>query len=110
MDLQLKDSVVLVTGGASGIGAAVARSLVQEGAAAAIVDRCEETARTLQSQLEAAGGSVLVIGADVTSSANCRHAVDETLRKFRRLDALVNNAGVNDRVGLEKGSPKEFVA
>jgi NAD(P)-dependent dehydrogenase (short-subunit alcohol dehydrogenase family) len=110
MDLQLRDRVVLVTGGASGIGAAIARSLVQEGAAAAIVDRCEKTAHTLQSELQALGGSVLVVGADVTSSGNCRRAVDETLREFRRLDALVNNAGVNDRVGLEKGSPEEFVA
>ena len=110
MDLQLKDKVVLVTGGASGIGAAIARSLVQEGAAAAIVDRCERTARTLQSQLGAAGGSVFVVCSDVTSSGNCRQAVEETLRKFRRLDALVNNAGVNDRVGLEKGSPEDFVA
>src|SRR5215831_8020278 len=110
MDLQLKDRVVLVTGGASGIGAAIARSLVQEGATAVIVDRCEKTARTLQSELQAAGGSVLVIGANVTSFQNCREAVEETLRSFRRLDALVNNAGMNDQVGLEKGSPEEFIA
>src|SRR5215469_7689692 len=110
MDLQLKDRVVLVTGGASGIGAAIARSLVQEGAAAVIVDRCEKTARTLQSELQAVGGSALVIGTDLTSSENCRQAVEQTLQRFRRLDALVNNAGMNDRVGLEKGSPKEFVA
>lgn len=110
MDLLLRDKVVLVTGGASGIGGAIVRSLVQEGAAAAIVDRCEKTACILQSELEAAGASVLVIGADVTSSENCRQAVGETLSKFRRLDALVNNAGVNDRVGLEKGGPEQFVA
>jgi NAD(P)-dependent dehydrogenase (short-subunit alcohol dehydrogenase family) len=110
MDLQLKNKVVLVTGGASGIGAAIARSLVQEGATAVIVDRCEETARTLQSELQAGGGSVLVIGADVTSSENCRRAVNNTIQQFRRLDALVNNAGTNDRVSLERGSPEEFVA
>jgi NAD(P)-dependent dehydrogenase (short-subunit alcohol dehydrogenase family) len=110
MDLQLREKVVLVTGGARGIGAAIARSLVQDGATAVIVDRCEEAARALQSELEAAGGSVLVIGLDLTSVENCRHVVDQTIRQFRRLDALVNNAGGNDRVGLERGSPDEFVA
>jgi NAD(P)-dependent dehydrogenase (short-subunit alcohol dehydrogenase family) len=109
MDLQLKDKAVLVTGGARGIGAAIARALVQEGATTVIVDRCETTARALQSELAAMGGSVLALGLDVSSPENCRHAVDETLREFRSLDALVNNAGTNDRVGLEKGSPEKFV-
>src|SRR6516162_770786 len=107
MDLQLREKVVLVTGGASGIGAAIARSLIQEGATAVIVDRCEEAARALQSELEAGGDSVVAIGLDVTSVENCRHAVDQTIRQFHRLDALVNNAGGNDRVGLERGTPEE---
>jgi L-fucose dehydrogenase len=110
MDLQLRDRVVLITGGASGIGAAIARSLVQEGAVTVIVDRCAESARTLQSDIQAAGGSVHVIASDLTSPDNCRRAVEETLQKFRRLDALVNNAGVNDRVGLERGTPEAFIA
>lgn len=110
MDLQLKDRVVLVTGGASGIGAAIARALAQEGAAAVIVDKCEETSAALQGQLPPAGGRIDALTLDVTAPENCRRAVEETLRKFGRLDALVNNVGVNDRVGLEKGSPEAFVA
>jgi len=47
---------------------------------------------------------------DLSPAENCKHAVEETLRRFNRLDALVNNAGVNDRVGLERGSPAEFAA
>jgi L-fucose dehydrogenase len=110
MNLQLKGKVVLVTGGASGIGAAIVRALVHEGASAVIVDRCMENGRTLQSELEATGGSVHFVPMDITSAENCRLAVEETLWKFHRLDALVNNAGINDRVGLENGTPEAYVA
>ena len=110
MDLQLKDRVVLVTGGASGIGAAIARSLAQEGAAAVIVDKCADAAGALQDQSQPAGGRIDALTLDVTAAENCRRAVEETVRKFGRLDALINNVGVNDRVGLEKGSPHAFVA
>lgn len=110
MDLQLKGRVVLVTGGASGIGAAIARSLAQEGAVAVIVDKCAESSRALLAQVPPDGGSIDALTMDVTAPENCRRAVEETLVKFGRLDALVNNIGVNDRVGLEKGSPEAFVA
>jgi L-fucose dehydrogenase len=102
MDLDLKDKVVLVTGGASGIGAAIVRAVVSEGAAVVIADRCAER--------EAAGPKVHVVAGDLTLAENCKKAVEQTLERFGRLDALVNNAGVNDRVGLERGSPADYVA
>lgn len=105
MDLQLTDKVILITGGAQGIGAAIARATAAEGALPVIVDRCADAARALQSEI---GG--LVIALDLIAPANCRRAVEETLAKFDRLDALVNNAGVNDRVGLERGTPEQFAA
>jgi L-fucose dehydrogenase len=101
MDLELRDKVVLVTGGASGIGAAIVRAVVSEGAAAVIADR---------SAGQAAVGKIHVVAGDLTSAENCKKAVDQTLQHFGRLDALVNNAGVNDRVGLERGSPADYVA
>ena len=110
MDLQLNGKVVLVTGAASGIGAATVRALAQEGAIAVIVDRCAEAACALATELQAAGSQAGAIAVDLCSAGNCRQAVEESLRRFERLDALVNNAGVNDGVGLEHGSPREYVA
>ena len=95
MDLDLKDKVVLITGGASGIGAAIVRAVVTEGATAVIADRTAEQ--------DVARAKVHVILGDLTSAENCKKAVDQTLEHFGRLDALVNNAGANDRVGLEIG-------
>lgn len=101
MDLDLEDSVVLVTGGGRGIGAAIVRVAVQEGAKVMIVDRNSPSA------LEP---GTAAIECDLCSTEACERAVRETVEKFGRIDALVNNAGVNDRVGLEHGSPAEYVA
>jgi len=109
MDLELDNKVVLVTGGAKGIGAAIARAVAQEGALPVVVDRDAPAAKDLIAQLARKGLNAHFIEADLSSSANCRAAVDRALAMAKRLDALVNNAGVNDRVGLEGGSPAEFV-
>jgi len=109
MDLQLKDKVILVTGGAKGIGAAISRTCSQEGAVPVIVDRDKNACLQLQEQLRPLGNCGLV-ATDLSTPENCAYAVDETIRTFGRLDALVNNAGVNDKVGLEQGNPKEYVA
>ena len=105
MNLELRDKVVLLTGGAKGIGAAISRTLASEGAIPVIVDRDVEAANALHADLP---GSELVI-ADLSSPESCYAAIDHAIRKFNRLDALVNNAGVNDKVGLEHGSPQKYV-
>ena len=105
MDLELKDKVVLITGGAKGIGAAIARALSAEGAIPIILDRDADAAHELHLQLSPSG----VIVTELSSAANCSSAVREVIAQFGRLDALVNNAGVNDGIGLEKGSPEKFV-
>jgi L-fucose dehydrogenase len=110
MDLDLKDKVVLITGGGSGIGAAIVRAVVSEGAVAVIADRSAEQANDLQTELQATEGKVHVVAGDLTAPENCKRVVDQTLERFGRLDALVNNAGVNDRVGLERGNPAAYVA
>ncbi len=108
MDLRIKDKVVLVTGGAKGIGAAIARGAAGEGAIPVIVDRDENATQKLCEELRSNGAKCEQIKADLCSAADCAKAVEETLRKCGRLDALVNNAGVNDKVGLETGSPERY--
>ncbi len=110
MDLRLNGKAVLVSGGAKGIGAAIARGLAQEGAMPVVVDRDEEASKRLAAELTANGKSIVTIAAELARSEDCRRAIEETRKRCGRLDALVNNAGVNDSVGLESGSPEKFVA
>jgi len=109
MDLQLTNKVVLITGGAKGIGAAISRGVAREGGVPVIVDRDAAAAEQLQAELQRDGFTSHTITTELAAAANCSHAVDETVRLAGRLDALVNNAGVNDRVGLENGGPEQYV-
>jgi L-fucose dehydrogenase len=110
MDLQLKDKVVLITGGAKGIGAAITRTVAEEGAIPVIVDRDTEAGTKLQSELQRLGRITDLVVAELATPEACSKVVEQSVRKFGRIDALVNNAGVNDGVGLEKGTPDQFVA
>jgi L-fucose dehydrogenase len=110
MDLQLKDKVVLITGGAKGIGEAISRGCAREGAIPVVVDKDAEAGKRLQMDLVVAGATCSMISADVLSVESCRTAVEQTLKEYGRLDVLVNNVGANDNVGLENGSPEKFVS
>ncbi len=110
MDLQLKDKVVIVTGGAKGIGAAIVRACAGESAVPVIVDRDAEAAGQLRNELRSQGGTCGAVTTELSTPENCSRAIDQTLKTFGRLDALVNNAGRNDKVGLEHGNPDEYVA
>src|SRR5215467_15382060 len=105
MDLQLKDKVVLVTGGAKGIGEAIVRTLAAEGAIPVIVDRDSEAGSRLHGELP----TTQLIVTELSTPENCHAAVQKTIEKHGRLDALVNNAGVNDKIDLEHGSPERYV-
>ncbi|HXE33907.1 MAG TPA: SDR family oxidoreductase [Verrucomicrobiae bacterium] len=110
MDLHLKDKVVLITGGAKGIGEAITRGCAGEGAIPVFVDKDREAGKRLQTELVTAGATCIFIGADVLPAENCREAVEQTLKEHGRLDVLVNNVGANDNVGLENGSPEKFMS
>jgi L-fucose dehydrogenase len=110
MDLHLQNKIILITGGAKGIGAAIVRACAHEGAIPVIADRDETSAALLQSELQQSALPSEFIQTELTNPQACRAAMDFTLQKFRRLDALVNNAGINDGVGLARGSPEEFLA
>lgn len=110
MNLQLKDKVVLITGGAKGIGAATARMVAQETGIPVIADRDTEAGEKLCGELRQAGTRCSFIGIDLNPAPSCSRAVTHAVQEFGQLDALINNAGVNDRIGLEHGSPEEYVA
>jgi L-fucose dehydrogenase len=109
MDLQLKDKVVLVTGGAKGIGAAITKCCAQEGAIAVAIDRDLAACQRLHDEIQAQSLQASFIAMDLCSAEDCKEIVEQAVVTFDHIDALVNNAGINDKVGLEHGSPKDFV-
>jgi L-fucose dehydrogenase len=109
MDLNLKNRVVLITGGAKGIGAAITRLCAEEGAIAVAVDRDAEACGRFQEELKKDRLEARFIPMDISSPENCEAVVQQTATDVQRIDALVNNAGINDKIGLENGSPEQFL-
>jgi NADP-dependent 3-hydroxy acid dehydrogenase YdfG len=91
---HLKETVAMVTGASSGIGEAAALTLAQRGAAVALVARRKDRLDSLAAKISDAGGTALVIEADITSQEQAQGAVEKTVSDLGRLDTLVNNAGV----------------
>lgn len=92
MDLELTGKAYLVTGGSSGLGLAIARRLLREGALVSILGRDAERLQAAAKGLEHAE-TVLPLQGDVTHTEDCELAIDATLARFGRLDGLVNSAG-----------------
>ena len=109
MDLELKEKVVIVTGGAKGIGEAIAKTLAKEGAIAVIVGRNESDNNIAVKAIEDGGGKAFGIKAELSNPEECSKAVQIATEKFGRIDGLVNNAGANDGVGLESGDYERFM-
>ena len=91
---SLSDTVVIVTGASSGIGAATARCLARCGAPVVLASRDTDALRTVHAAIDADGGHALTVPTDVTDRAECEALVQTTLDTFGQLDVLVNNAGV----------------
>jgi L-fucose dehydrogenase len=109
MDLGLQDRVILVTGGAKGIGEGIARVLAAEGAVPVIVGRNAADNDTAVRAIAAAGGRAYAVQAELTRTEECRRAVEEAVAHCGRIEGLVNNAGVNDGVNLEHGDTEHFL-
>lgn len=110
MNLNLQDKVIIVTGGAKGIGEGIAEVLAAEGAMVVIIGRnSSDNEKTVQ-QIKAKGGKADHIVAELTRPQQCELAVKTTIERYGRIEGLVNNAGVNDGVGLEKGNYDAFIA
>ncbi|WP_186029555.1 SDR family oxidoreductase [Burkholderia gladioli] len=102
MNLDLQDKVVLVTGGAAGIGGAITHALAAEGAIPVVLDR-NAPDDAFASQLRDQQPRTRFLRTDLLDDAQCQAAVDAAIAEFGRIDGLVNNAGVNDGVGLGAG-------
>jgi L-fucose dehydrogenase len=109
VDLHLKDKVVVITGGAQGIGAAISEACVDEGAIPVMVNRDSDAAQQFAARLRSTEARCELLAVELNEPDSCRYAIEETLRRFGQIDALVNNAGANDTVGLEKGTPERFI-
>lgn len=109
MDLHLANKVFIVTGGAKGIGAAISKTLAQEGATVMIGGRGREDNQQIVDNIVKSHGRASAHTVELADEDGCKELVDFTMEKYGRIDGLVNNAGLNDSVGLESGTPGKFV-
>lgn len=104
MNLNLQDKKIIVTGGAKGIGKGICKQLAQEGGIPLIIDRDHEAATNLIEEM----GKGDYVAIDLTHVDACKSAIETLAKKHGSIDGLVNNAGINDAVGLEKGNVDLF--
>jgi L-fucose dehydrogenase len=109
VNLELQEKVVMVTGGAKGIGAAIVRTCANEGARLVVVDVDSSATQLLAAQINQTGQLLETIVGDLSDPHVWRPSVQRAIERFGHLDVLVNNAGVNDKVGLERGNSEQFL-
>jgi len=110
MKLYLEEKVILVTGGAKGIGEGICKVLAGEGAIPVIVGRNEADNARVAAAIALTGGKVFHVTADLSDPLSCEGVIQKVIEKFSRIDGLVNNAGVNDSINLEHGTYEAFMA
>ncbi len=109
MNLQIANKVIIVSGGAKGIGSGIVKLLAKESAIPVIVGRNEADNLKLLHEVEDAGGTAWCYTAELSNPSASQETINAVLNKFNRIDGLVNNAGVNDGVGLENGDYDGFM-
>jgi L-fucose dehydrogenase len=110
MDLGLEGKQIVVTGGASGIGAAITRACLAEGAQVLVLSRISAGVEEFIQEMKNTGQPCDFLEAELSDPEQCRKAIEHVRQRYGQLDGLVNNAGVNDGVGLENGDPQRFQA
>ena len=109
MDFQLRDKVIIVTGGAKGIGEGIVKVLAAEGAIPVIVGRNAKDNQKLIAELSFDKAEVFHVVAELTNPQESEKATQKVIEKYGRIDGLVNNAGQNDGVGLQNGNYEKFI-
>jgi len=108
MNLNLENKVFLISGGAKGIGAAISRTIAEEGGIAVIIDPTKEAGEILSQELTIKNYKAYHIPLRLMEPEQAQEAIELAIDKFGRIDGVVNNAGANDGIGLEHGSPLSF--
>ncbi len=109
MDLQLNNKVIIVTGGAKGIGEGICHVLAAEGAIVAVVGRKDADNTLVVDAIQAKGGKAISVVAELSNPQDCQKAIAIVIEKYNRIDGLINNAGINDGVGLQSGNYEQFM-
>jgi L-fucose dehydrogenase len=110
MNLGLNNKVIIVTGGAKGIGEGITRVLTEEGAIPVIVGRDEQDNLKLVDELKRIYQvEHFYVTAELNEPESSKKAVDAIIKRYGRIEGLVNNAGQNDGVGLENGNYEQFM-
>jgi NAD(P)-dependent dehydrogenase (short-subunit alcohol dehydrogenase family) len=109
MNLQLENKIIIVSGGAKGIGEGITTLLAEEAAIPVIIGRNQNDNEQLVQALQAKGYQADQVVAELAQPEACEKAIQIIIQKYGRIDGLVNNAGVNDGVGLENGSYEKFM-
>jgi len=109
MNLELKDKVIIVTGGAKGIGLGIAKVLATEGAIPVVIGRNKQDNELALTELRSYGAQAFAIQAELSDPSASELAVKNVIDEFDRIDGIVNNAGLNDGVGLEYGNYERFM-
>jgi L-fucose dehydrogenase len=109
MDLELQGKIIIVSGGARGIGEGITQLLATEGAVPIIIGRSEENNIALVKTIQQQGFQADQIVAELTEPTECENAIKKIISKYGSIDGLVNNAGENDGVSLEKGNYALFM-
>ena len=109
MDLQLQGKIIIVSGGARGIGEGITNILAAEGAIPIIIGRSEEHNMALVKAIQQKGYQADQVVAELTNPTECENAIKKIITKHGTVDGLVNNAGENDSIGLEKGNYELFM-
>ncbi len=109
MDLQLAGKIIVVSGGAKGIGLGIVKQLAVEKAIPVIIGRNEKDNTETIEKLKEQNLIAHHVVAELTRPDACREAIDQVVKKFDRIDGLVNNAGLNDGVSLEEGTYEAFM-
>jgi 3-oxoacyl-[acyl-carrier protein] reductase len=106
--MKLKDRVAIITGGARGIGKAIASAFVREGIKVCLVDANQGILETTQNEIQKTREEILALTCDITKSADVKAAVNQVQKTWGRIDILVNNAGIIRRGTIETVTEEDW--
>jgi len=108
MDLDLNQKTILISGGASGIGEAITRACLAEGANVVIASRTTPAVEAFLAEMAQIKATCSLFPGELADPEHCRKAIEFAIETHGSLFGLVNNAGINDSIGLEHGNPRQF--